>query len=93
MKQCLGHQFQWIVTQAFKFLTCTGVEFGIHAELIEASALNTVRVPDAVARCADFVLRWGGVSELAMKDACVDAVTDPEYMTLARLIRLNAKQF
>lgn len=92
MKQCLGHQFQGIATQAFKFLTCAGVEFGIHAELIEASPLNTARV-DTLARCADFVLRWGGVFKLPMKDACVDAVTDPEDKALAKLIRLYSEQF
>ena len=46
---------------------------------------------DALARRAGFVLEWGGVSKLAMKDACVDAVTDPECKALAKLIRLSAK--
>ena len=47
---------------------------------------------DGLARRARFVLEWGGVSKLAMKDACVDAVTDPECKALAKLIRLSAKK-
>lgn len=47
---------------------------------------------DALARRAGFVLEWGGVSKLAMKDACVDAETDPECKALAKLIRLSAKK-
>ena len=48
---------------------------------------------DALARRAGFVLEWGGVSKLAMKDACVEAETDPECKALAKLIRLSAKSF
>lgn len=47
---------------------------------------------DCLARRAGFVLEWGGVSKLAMKDACVSAVTDPECKALAKLIQLSAKK-
>lgn len=47
---------------------------------------------DSLARRAGFLLEWGGVSKLAMKDACVEAETDPECKALAKLIRLSAKK-
>ena len=47
---------------------------------------------DALARFAGFVLEWGGVSKLAMKEARVGAETDSECKALAKLIRLSAKK-
>ncbi|WP_455924558.1 Fic/DOC family protein [Pseudomonas putida] len=46
---------------------------------------------DVLARRAGFILEWGGVSKLAMRDACIGAQTDPCCMALAKLIRLSAK--
>ena len=47
---------------------------------------------DALTRRAGFVLEWGGVSRLAMKDAFVVAKTHSECQALAKLIRLSAKK-
>ncbi|WP_257622765.1 Fic family protein [Pseudomonas sp. NKUCC02_KPG] len=47
---------------------------------------------DALARRAGFMLECGGVSKLAMKNACVDAVKGPECKALAKFIRLSAKK-
>ncbi|WP_457363695.1 Fic/DOC family protein [Pseudomonas sp. TE3610] len=46
---------------------------------------------DVLARRAGFILEWGGVSKLAMRDACISAQTDPCCLALAKLIRLSAK--
>lgn len=47
---------------------------------------------DLLARRAGFLLEWGGVSKLAMRDACISAQSDPDCAALVKLIRLSAKR-
>lgn len=42
-----------------------------------------------LAERAGFALRWGGVSDMAMRHACISAENDPECKELARLIRIS----
>jgi cell filamentation protein len=46
---------------------------------------------DRLAWRAGFAIEWAGVSKLAMKDACVASLSDPDCRALAKLIRLSAK--
>lgn len=46
---------------------------------------------DALALRAGFMMEWAGVSKQAMKDACVEAIADPDCKKLARLIWLSVK--
>ena len=39
---------------------------------------------------AGFSLRWGGVSDMAMKQACIAAESDPDCKDLTRIIRISA---
>lgn len=41
---------------------------------------------------AGYNIQWAGVSDMAMRHACIDALEDPDCKTLAKLVRLSAER-